>query len=86
MITFLEKIKAKINKKLNPEQILLIDNSSLHTKHKSFDSNKFHLKLIIKSEKLRKIGQINAHRAIFSILKDEMNSKIHALEIEINKS
>ena len=83
MIIFLEKIKAKINKKLNPEQILLIDNSSLHTKHKSFDSNKFHLKLIIKSEKLRKIGQINAHRAIFSILKDEMKNKIHSLEIKI---
>ena len=83
MIIFLEKVKAKINKKLNPEQVLLIDNSSLHAKHKSFDSNKFHLKLIIKSEKLRKIGKINAHRTIFSILKDEMNNKIHSLEIVI---
>ena len=67
MITFLEKIKAKINNKLSPEQILLIDNSYLHTKHKSFDSNKFHLKLIIKSEKLRNMEKIAAHKAIFSI-------------------
>ena len=56
MITFLEKVKAKINNKLSPEQILLIDNSYLHTKHKSFDSNKFHFKLIIKSEKLKKLS------------------------------
>ena len=83
MITFLEKIKANINKKLNPEHILLIDNSYLHTKHKSFDSNKFHLKLIIKSEKLKNMGKIDAHKAIFSILNDEMKNKIHALEIEI---
>ena len=83
MITFLEKIKAKINNKLSPEQILLIDNSYLHTKHKSFDSNKFHLKLIIKSEKLKNMEKIDAHKAIFSILKDEMKNKIHALEIEI---
>ena len=83
MITFLEKIKAKINNKLSPEQILLIDNSYLHTKHKSFDSNKFHLKLIIKSEKLRNMGKLDAHKAIFSILNDEMKNKIHALEIEI---
>ena len=83
MITFLEKIKVKISNKLNPEQISLIDNSYLHTKHKSYDSNKFHLKLIIKSEKLKKLGKIDAHKAIFSILNDEMKNKIHALEIEI---
>ena len=83
MITFLEKIKAKINNKLSPEQISLIDNSYLHTKHKSFDSKKFHLKLIIKSEKLKNMGKIDAHKVIFSILKEEMENKIHALEIEI---
>ena len=83
MTTFLEEVRAKINNKLSPEHILLIDNSYLHTKHKSFDSNKFHLKLIIKSEKLRNMGKIDAHKTIFSILNDEMKNKIHALEIEI---
>ena len=83
MITFLEKVKEKINNKLSPEQILLIDNSHLHTKHKSFDSDKFHLKLIIKSEKLKNMEKIDAHKTIYSILNDEMKNKIHALEIEI---
>jgi len=79
-----DQIKEKINKKINPENIILIDNSSLHAKHKSFDQNKVHLKIIIKSEKLRNIDKIAAHKEIFSILKDEMSNKIHALEIEIN--
>ena len=83
MMNFFEQIEKKINKKINPENIILIDNSSLHIKHKSFDSNKFHLKIIIKSEKLRSMSKIMAHKEIFSILKDEMNNKIHALEIEI---
>ena len=83
MTTFLEEVKAKINNKLSPEHILLIDNSYLHTKHKSFDSNKFHLKLIIKSEKLKNMEKIDAHKTIFSILNDEMKNKIHALEIKI---
>ena len=83
MMNFFDKIKEKINKKINPENLILIDNSSFHTKHKSFDSNKFHLKIIIKSEKLRSMSKIMAHKEIFSILKDEMNNKIHALEIEI---
>ena len=83
MITFLEKVKAKINNELNPEQLSLIDNSYLHTKHKSFDSNKFHIKLMIKSEKLKNMKKIDAHKVIFSILKEEMKNKIHALEIKI---
>ena len=83
MMNFFEQVKEKINKKINPENIILIDNSILHVKHKSFDSNKFHLKIIIKSKKLRSMNKIMAHKEIFSILKDEMNNKIHALEIEI---
>ena len=83
-MNFLDKIKEKINKKINPENLTLIDNSSFHTKHKFFDTNKFHLKIIIKSEKLKKMDKIAAHKEIFSILKEEMNNKIHALELEIN--
>ena len=83
-MNFFDKIKEKINKKINPENLTLIDNSSFHTKHKSFDINKFHLKIIIKSEKLKKMDKIAAHKEIFSILKEEMNNKIHALEIEIH--
>ena len=84
MIDFFNKIKEKINREINPEDIRLIDNSYLHTKHKSFDSNKFHIKIIIKSKKLREMNKIDAHKKIFSNLKDEIKDKIHALEIEIN--
>ena len=83
MMNFSDKVKEKINNKLNPENIILIDNSNLHVQHKSFEKNKFHLKIIIKSERLRNMSKIEAHKEIFSILKDEMNNKIHALEIEI---
>ena len=80
---FFDEIKDKINKKIDTENIILIDNSSFHTKHKSFDPNKLHLKIIIESGKLKKMNKIAAHKEIFSILKEEMNNKIHALEIEI---
>ena len=80
---FFNEIKEKINNKINPESISIIDNSSRHTKHKSFDPNKFHLKLIVRSKKLKAMSKIDAHREIFSILKKEMDNKIHALEIEI---
>ena len=83
MTNFLQEVKDKIDKRLNAEEVLLVDNSSLHSKHKSFDSKKFHLKLIIKSKQLQNLRKIEAHKIIFSILKEEMKNKIHALEIEI---
>ena len=82
-MNFFNEVKEKISKKINPENIILIDNSHFHTKHKFFDIKKFHLKIIIKSKKLKKMNKIDAHKEIFSILKDEMKNKIHALEIEI---
>ena len=83
MITIYNEIKKKINEAINPENIILIDNSNLHKKHKSFDLNKFHLKIIIESKVLKKMNKIDAHKKVFSILKEEMKNKIHALEIEI---
>ena len=83
MISLFEEIKEKIKKKINPEDLVLIDNSRLHSKHKFFDKNKLHLKIIIESDKLRKLNKIDAHKKIFSILKEEVKNKIHALEIDI---
>ena len=83
MTKFFEEIKSKINNKFYPEKLELIDNSYLHTTHKSFDPKKFHLKIIIKSDQLKKMNKIDAHKAIHSVLKEEISNKIHALEIKI---
>ena len=53
MMSFFDEIKEKINKKINPENIILIDNSTYHSKHKSFDPNKLHLKIIIIKDMLK---------------------------------
>ena len=83
MTKFFEEIKSKINNKFYPEKLELIDNSYLHTTHKSFDPKKIHLKIIIKSDQLKKMNKIDAYKAIHSVLKEEMSNKIHALEIKI---
>ena len=82
-MSLFDTIKKKINEQINPEHIELIDNSSLHSKHKSFNPSKFHIKIIIQSTKLKNMKKIDAHKKIYNVLNDEMNYKIHALEIEI---
>ena len=83
MKNFLEYIKEKLNRELKPKKFLLIDNSYLHVKHKSFDPNRFHLKLVIESKYLKNMKTIDANRIIHSILAEELKNKIHALQIEI---
>jgi len=83
MINFIKKLKIKISRELNLEKIQIIDNSDLHRKHKSFNPDKVHLKIIIYSKKFKEMKRIDAHKMIFSLLKEEMKNKIHALEIEI---
>ena len=70
MIDFLKKVKEKISTNLDTTEVILIDNSHLHTKHKSFSPEKFHIKLIIKSTRLKNMEKIKAHQEIFGILKD----------------
>ena len=83
MINFIKKLEIKISRELNLEKIQIIDNSDLHRKHKSFNPDKVHLKIIIYSKKFREMKRIDAHKMIFSLLEEEMKNKIHALEIEI---
>lgn len=84
MENFFKEIEEKLKKEINIESIRIIDNSYKHSKHKFFDKDRFHLKLVISSKELLKSQKIKAHRKIMNILKSDMREKIHALEIEIN--
>ena len=80
-----DKIKKIVNDKINPESINIIDNSALHSKHKHFSPDKFHLRLKIKSLYLNSISRLSAQKMIMKVLKDDLKTKIHALEISIEK-
>ena len=67
------------------ENIEIIDNSHLHRKHKFYRPDRYHLKLNIKSLYLNSISKINAHKIIMKVLKADFETKIHALEINIEK-
>ena len=84
MENYLDEIKIKLKKNIKLEEIDIVDNSHLHSKHKFFDKNKKHLKIIIKSSFLNNLNKIDGHKKIMEILKDDLKEKIHALEIKIS--
>ena len=83
MKNYFEELEKKLNKHIKFEEIKIIDNSHLHKRHRFFSPEKYHLHLKIKSLYLKSISKINAQRLIMKILKDDLKSKIHALEISI---
>ena len=85
MKNYFEKICTKLKEEIKIENIDIVDNSHKHKKHKSFSPEKFHLHLKIKSIYLDSISRVNAQKMIMQVLKDELSTKIHALEISIER-
>ncbi len=84
MENYFDEIKNKLKKEINLEEIIIIDNSQKHKNHKFFSKDRYHLHLKIKSIYLKSISKLNAHKTIMKILKEDLKTKIHALEITIN--
>ena len=76
-------IKKKINKNILIESIRIEDKSFLHKNHVGNDNNKYHLKLVIKSNELKKMKKIESTRKIYLILEKEMKKYIHSIQILI---
>ena len=85
MKNYLDAIHLKLKKEINIESIEIIDNSHKHKKHKSFLPEKYHLHLKIKSLFLNSISRVSAQKMIMKVLQDDLKTKIHALEISIEK-
>tara|TARA_B100001248_G_C27270135_1_gene402676 strand:+ start:165 stop:419 length:255 start_codon:yes stop_codon:yes gene_type:complete len=83
MKNYLKEIEKKLHYNIKLEKLEIIDNSHKHKGHKFFSEDKLHLHLKIKSSYLKSISRINAQKLVMKILKEDLNSRIHALEISI---
>ncbi len=77
-------VEKKIKKAIDLEQLLIEDKSFLHKNHLGNERNKYHLKITIKSEKLKSYNKIDSNNQIYKALDDEMKNYIHSLQLLIN--
>jgi BolA protein len=77
-------VKNKLEKNLIIEQIKIDDKSFIHKNHPNNQSDKFHLKLTIKSDYLKKMNKIESSKKIYKILDSEIKKFIHSLQILIS--
>jgi BolA family transcriptional regulator, general stress-responsive regulator len=85
MKNYFDEINIKLKKQIDIEELNIVDNSHKHKGHKFFSPNKFHLHLQIKSLYLNSISRVSAQKLIMNILKEDLKTKIHALEITIEQ-
>ena len=76
-----EIVKKKILDNELIEYLELEDKSFLHKNHKTDNPNRFHIRLKIKSEKLKNMGRIESNKLIYKILDKEIKNYIHSLQI-----
>ena len=77
-------VKNKLLNQINIESIKIEDKSFLHKNHKGNQKGKFHLKIIIVSEELKKMNRIESNKKIYKILDKELRKFIHSIQILIN--
>ena len=76
-------VKKKIEEQILIQEINIEDKSFLHKNHKGNDKQKYHLKISIKSEELKKLDKIKSNKMIYKILDYELKKFIHSIQILI---
>ena len=76
-----KKIKNKLLKDTSIKDVKIIDNTYKHLKHNSHQKGKFHIKLEINSDRLKKTNRVQSNKVIYKILSEELKIDIHSLQI-----
>ena len=76
-------VKKKLLNQINIESINIEDKSSLHKNHKGNQEGKYHLKLIITSNELKRMNKIESNKKIYKVLEKELKDFIHSIQILI---
>ena len=77
-------VKTKLQGKIVIEKIKIEDKSFLHKNHAGHQKGKFHIKLVINSEELKKLNRIESNKMIYKVLDQELKEHIHSLQILIS--
>ena len=80
----IELVKEKITKEIILQKINVEDKSFLHKSHINNSPNKFHIKITIISDELKSKKKIDSTKRIYKILKNELKSDIHSIQLSIN--
>ncbi|MDB3888435.1 BolA family transcriptional regulator [Candidatus Pelagibacter sp.] len=77
-------VKKKLKSKFVIKNIVIEDKSFLHKNHTGHQEGKFHLKININSDELKKLNKIESNKKIYKVIGSELKEHIHSIQILIN--
>ena len=77
-------VKKKLEEKVGIQSIRIEDKSFLHKNHAGNQDGKFHLKIHLESNELKRMSRIESNKKIYKILDEELKMFIHSIQILIS--
>jgi BolA protein len=75
------KIRQRLEQSLDPSELLIKDQSQLHTGHEGAREGKGHFDITVVSQAFDGVSRVRRHRMVYDALRDLLESDIHALRI-----
>ena len=76
-------VKKKLENQINIIDIKIEDKSFLHKNHSGNQEGKYHLKITLHSDELKKMSKIESNKKVYKILSEEIKKYIHSIQILI---
>ena len=76
-------VKKKLVANIKIQSINVEDKSFLHKNHPGNQLGKYHLKITLVSDELKKMNKIDSNKKIYKILDEEIKNYIHSIQILI---
>ncbi len=77
-----ERIRARLEEALAPDELSVEDESHLHAGHAGARSGRGHFRVRIVSQSFAGLNPLQRHRLVYEALGEVMRDEIHALSIE----
>lgn len=84
-MSYAERITNKLTEAFSPDHLEVIDESEQHRGHGGYrDGGETHFKVIMKSAAMNGLSRVARQRAVYKVLEDELNERVHALALQID--
>ena len=84
-MTYSERITQKLTEAFSPVELQVIDESEQHRGHGGYiEGGETHFKVVMKSADMNGLSRVAQQRAVYAVLKSELEERVHALALQID--
>jgi len=84
-LSYADRITNKLTDAFSPDHLEVIDESEQHRGHGGYrDGGETHFKVIMTSAAMNGLSRVARQRAVYKVLEDELNERVHALALQID--